>query len=198
VDQHPAQPFLDGEGLEQRLPLRRRDIEIARDQIGELPGFMDAGQYLLDHFLGEAGFLAQLGGARPGFLVEAHERRILEVERRELLGLAYDTLEIAVLVPDMHRDATALAMEQQLHPGESALHLPDPGDGTDGVEPLGLHLFHVLPLGHREDQAIRRGQRGLDGAKSRRTTGADRRRCSREQHDLPEREHGKLQSFTAF
>ena len=54
--QHAPQPLLDAQRLEQDLPLRRGDVDISGDEIGELAGLVDAGQHLLDHFVGEAGF----------------------------------------------------------------------------------------------------------------------------------------------
>ena len=101
---------------------------------------------------------------------------ILGIERQHLLGLAHDGLEIALLLGVVDGDAALLAVEQQLHAGQPALELPDPGDGADGVEHVGGHALDVLPLGHREDQPLGRRQRGLDGPQRRR---AARRRSAR-------------------
>ncbi len=59
-----------------------------------------------------------------------------------------------------------LAVQQELHAGEPSLELSDAGDGADGVEHLGGDILDVLPLRDREDQPVRRCQRGLDGPQS--------------------------------
>ena len=65
VDQHPAEPLLDAERLEQPLALGRGDVDVPGHQVGEPAGLVDAGQHLLDHFIRQSGLLAQLGRARP-------------------------------------------------------------------------------------------------------------------------------------
>ena len=195
VHQHPAEPLLDAQGLQQHLPLLRRDVDVAGDQVGELAGLVHAGQDLLDHLVGQAGLLAQLRGAGAGLAVQGDEGRILRVEGCHLLGLAHDGLEVAVLVGVVDGDAAPLAVEQQLHAGQPALELADPGDGPDGVEHLGSHAFDVLPLGDREHQPLGLAQRALDGAKRRGPPRADRRGDPGEQHDLAKRQHRQCQTF---
>jgi len=82
----------------------------------------------------------------------------------------------------MHRDATPLAMQQQLHASEPALQLTDARNGTDCVEALWSNRFDILALGYSEDEPIRGGQRSLDGAQRSRATGPDGRRDSREEN----------------
>ena len=188
VHQHPAQPLLDAQRLQQHLPLRRRDVDVAGHEVGELARLVDAGEHLLDHFIRQAGLLAQLRRPRPRLAVQGDERRILGVERQHLLGLAHDGLEVAVLVGVVDRDAAPLAVEQQLHAGQPPLELADARDGPDGVEHLGVDVLDVLPLRDREDQPVGRGQRRLDGAQRSRPPRADRRGDARKQHDLPKRE----------
>ncbi len=196
VNQDPAQPLLDGEGLEQDLPLGRADVEVARDEVGQAARLIHSGQDLVDHLFRQPGLLPELGGPRPGFLVQRDEGGILGAERLHLLGLAHDGLEVALLVAIVHRDAAPLAVEQQLHARQAALHLPDPGDGADGVEAVGSDLLEILPLGDGEDQPVRRGQGRLDRAQCSGPAGADGRRDTREEHHLAERQDRQGQTFS--
>ena len=82
VHQHPAEPLLDAQRLEQHLPLLGRDVDVAGDQVGEPARVVDPGQHLLDHLVGQAGLLAQLGGAGARLPVEGDEGRIFDVERQ--------------------------------------------------------------------------------------------------------------------
>ena len=159
-----------------------------------MPGLVDSGQYLLHDLVRQAGLLAQLGRAGPSFTMEPDERGILGIERQHLFGLAHDGLEIAVPLAVVDGDAPPLSIEQQLHAGEPALQLANAGDGSDGVERLGGHAFHVLPLRHREDQPIAR-EGGFDGPQSCRAPGANGRRDSGEENDFPERKNGQCQSI---
>ena len=83
--QDAAQPLLDRQRLEQRLALGGRELGVAGDQVGQPAGVLDVGQHLLDHFLGQAGALAQLGGALAQLAGERDEGGIVGVERRHLL-----------------------------------------------------------------------------------------------------------------
>jgi hypothetical protein len=67
--QHAPQALFDGQRLEQRLPLGRRDIDVARDQVGQPAGVGDPFQHLLDHLFGQPGLLAQLRRPLPGLAV---------------------------------------------------------------------------------------------------------------------------------
>ncbi len=95
----------------------------------------------------------------------------------------------------VHRDGAALAVHQELHPGEAPLDLADAGDGPDGVKGRGVHPLGVLPLGDGEDQLVLGLEGRLEGAKGPGASGADRRGHSREEHDLPEGEDGQRQAF---
>ena len=198
VDQHPPEPVLHREGLEERLPLDRGDVEVSRHQVGESAGVVHPGQHLLDDLLGQPRLLAQLGRAGARLAVERHEGRVVDVERGQLLGIPDHGVEIAVLFADVHRDAAPFAVEEQLHAGQAALQLSDSGDRADGVEVVGGDLLDVLPLGDREHQLVRRGQRGLDGAQGSGPTGADRRGDSGEEHDVAERKDGNGESLGHF
>src|SRR5256886_13110084 len=48
-----------------------------------------------DHIFGKPRFLAQLGGAPPGFTMQPDEGRVSGVERRKVFQLAHDGLEVA-------------------------------------------------------------------------------------------------------
>ena len=102
VHQHPAQPLLDRQRLEQDLALLGSDVEVAGDQVGEPAGFVDSGQHLLDHLFRQTGLLAQLGRAGAHLRYRAHERGIFRIQRKHLLRVADDGLEITVLVGDVH------------------------------------------------------------------------------------------------
>jgi hypothetical protein len=128
--------------------------------------------------------------------MQPHERRILGADGQHLLRLADDGLEVAFLVGIVDGDASLLAVQQELHPGEAALQLSDLGDRADGIEHLGGDALDVLPLRHGEDEPVRRRQRGLDGPQGRGPAGADRRGHTGEQHHFPKREHGQSQSFS--
>ena len=54
-EQHPPQPLLDGERLEERLPVGDRDVEVGGDDVGELAGVADLGDEALDRLAREAG-----------------------------------------------------------------------------------------------------------------------------------------------
>jgi hypothetical protein len=95
----------------------------------------------------------------------------------------------------VHGDAAAFAVEEQLHPGESPLQLPDPGDGADGVQVFRRHLLEVLPLGHGEDQLVRRGERRLDRAEGSGAAGANRSGHAREEHDFAQGQHWEIQTI---
>ena len=75
VHQHAAEPLLDAQRLEQHLPLRRRDVDVAGHEVGEPAGLVDPGQYLLHDLVGQARLLAQLGGPGPGLTMERRRTR---------------------------------------------------------------------------------------------------------------------------
>jgi hypothetical protein len=162
VHQHPPQPLLDGEGLEQHLPLGLSHVRVAGHQVGQPAGIVHALQHLGDDLLGQAGLGAELGRPLAQLAEQADERRILRVERLHLLGLAHHGLQIAVPLRDLHRDAAMLAVEEELNPRQAALERTDAGHRADGVEHLGSDLLDVLALGDGEDQPLGRVERRLD------------------------------------
>ena len=195
VHQDPAEPLLDAERLEQSLPLCRGDVDVPGDQVGEAARLVHSGQHLLDHLVRQARLLPELGRAGAGLSVQRHERRVLGIDRKHLLGLAHDGLEIALLLGVVDGDAALLAVEQQLHAGKTPLELPDLGDGADRVQHIGVDALDVLTLAHREDEALRGCERGLDRPKGRRSPGSDRGGDPGEQHHLAQRQHRQSQTF---
>ena len=105
--------------------------------------------------------------------MQRHKRRIIRPDGKHFLRFADDGLEVAIPLAVMNGDAALLAVEQELHAGQPALKLADPGDGANGVECFRGHALHVLPLGDGEDQTVGRGQRRFDGAQ--RSRSAQRR-----------------------
>ena len=181
--------------VEQGLPLRHPDVDVPGHQVGKSARLLDAAQHLLDHLVGETGLLAQLRGALPRLAVEADEGRVVGVEGLHLLGLADDRLEIAGLVAHVHHDSATLAVQQQLHAGQPALDLPDPGDRPDRVEAFGGDLLDVLALADGEDEPLRCGERGLDRAHRARPPGPEGGRHAGEEHHFAKRKHRERQSL---
>ena len=198
VHQHPPEPLLDAQRLQQHLALRRGDVDIACHQIGELAGLVDAGKHLLDHLVGKARLLSQLGRPRARLAVQGHERGILGAQRQHLLGLADDRLEVPLLVAIVNGDTPLLAMEEKLHPVQASLELADTRDRPDGVEHLWGDALDVLSLGYGKDQAIGCGQGRLDRAKGCGAAGPDRCGDARKEHDLAQGQDGQCESFGHF
>ena len=89
-----------------------------------MPGLVDAGQHLLNDLLRQAGLLAQLGCPSPGLAVQGDEGGILRLERRHLLGLAHDGLEVAVLLGVVNGDAALLAVSSSCMPASPRCSWP--------------------------------------------------------------------------
>ena len=102
---------------------------------------------------------------------------------------------MAVGLDDLHRDAARLAVEEELHAGQAALELADPGHRADGVEHLGGDRLYIFALGHREHQAARRIECGFDRLQGGGLAGVDRRRDARQEHEVPQRQDGKCHSL---
>ena len=196
MHQHAAEPLVDRQRLEQCLAAGGVEVEVAGHEVGEAARLVDAVEHLLHHLFGQAGLLAQLGGAGAQLAMERDERRIRLVHRREVVHVAHHGHEVAVLLDHLQRHGAALAVEQQLHAGHAALQLADLGDGADGWSPSALTVFDVFLLGDREDQLVGRGEGGFDRLEGHRTTGADRSRHAREEHDVAQRKDGKGQTFS--
>src|SRR5205085_2725843 len=76
VYEDAPQPVLDRQGLEQALALRRRNLEVAGDEVRQPPGLGHAFEHLPDRVLGEAGFLAQLRRPLARLAMQPDERRV--------------------------------------------------------------------------------------------------------------------------
>ena len=149
-DQHTAQPLLDRSRLEQRLPLRVRQLDVRRHQVGEVRRLADLGEELAHGLLGQLELLAEPGGLRRRLAVEGDERGVRRIERRKVVLLEDERGEEAVLRLEAEHRGAPLAVQHELHPGRAALELADPGDGADREQALGGHLLDVLPLGDDE------------------------------------------------
>ncbi len=195
VDQHPAQPLLDRQGLEQGLPLGHRDVEVAGDQVGEAARILEAAQHLADGVFGQARLLGQLGGAGLRFFVEGDEGRILEAQRGQVLERLDHRLEVALGRGFDAQDARPLAGEKQhLNAGEAPLHLLDAGDGADREEAVGIDLGSVLALGERQrERFVRRILGSFDRFQGGRPPHRDRHGDSGEEYELAQRQNGKNQ-----
>ncbi len=115
VHQHPAEPLFDRQRLQQRLPLGRGDVDVAGDQVGEAARLVHPGQDLLHHLLRQAGLLAQLGGPGPGLPVQADEAGSSALSGSISSASRTMAWRYPFFSPIVDGDATALAVEQQLH-----------------------------------------------------------------------------------
>ncbi len=185
VNESPPHAVFDRERLEEELPVCRRDVDVARDEVGELPGVVRLGQDVRDRLVGEAELLGQLRGALLQLFQECDEGGVGDVERRHFGGLHDDRLEVPVLLLDPHGDATDLPLEEQAGAADSALDRPDGCDGPDGMEQLGCDGLDVLALRQREDELLGALHRRLDGVKRARAAGGDREADSRKKNGVP-------------
>ncbi len=145
---------------------------------------------------GRPSFCAELGGALARFLVEREEDRVLRVRRRHLGRVHDDRLQHpALLLRHAHRDAAALALEEEAHPAEAALDRAHLRDRPDRVEAVRRHALDVRALGEREDERLRLAQRRLDRADRPRAARGDRRRHAGEEHGVAEGEDREGQGF---
>jgi hypothetical protein len=90
----------------------------------------------------------------------------------------------------LERGGALLALKQELHAAEAALHLPDAGDNAHRVEDVWRRLVGVVALGHGKDEAVA-FQRRFDGPQRARPTGRDRGRKPRENDGAPKGENRK-------
>jgi hypothetical protein len=130
--------------------------------------------------------------------MERHECSVIRIQRQHFFRFPDHGLQVAVLLTVVQGDASLLAVEQQLHPAQTPLHLSDARDGPYGIKALRGDRLHVLALRDCKDQPLRGGQRRLDGAKRGRSAGPDRSRYAGEQHNLPQREDRQCQPFSHF
>ena len=108
--------------------------------------------------------------------VQRHERRIVRVERRHLLGVAHDrrrggrpSRRSAPRCRGARRGGAAACRRGRAAAGRCGRWCRWCRASREST------LLHVLPLGHREDQLLRGGQRGLDRLEGTGPSGADRR-----------------------
>ncbi len=195
LNQDPPEPLFDRQGFEKRLPLGGRDVDVAGHQVGKAARLVGAREDLLDDFFGQPGLVAQFGGPLADLTVEPNERGILGIERGQLLGIADDGFEGTVALGDMEGNGAALALEQHLHSREPPLDLDNPGDGSDGIEPFGVHLLGVFSLAEGQNQLVGGGHCGLDGPDGSGSSGPDRGCDSWKQHQFPEGEDWESNSF---
>ncbi len=196
VHQEAPQPLLHRHGLEQRLAVGRLDVEITRHEVGEAPGVGHALEHLLHDLFGQTRLLAELRGTLASFAVQAHERGVFGVERRQLLRLPQLRFEVAPGVLVAHHRRAHVAVQRQLQTAQAALHLADTGDRPEPVQPGGGHEIHVLPLHHGEDATRRALQRRLDGVQRGRAAGSNGGGDAREEHHVPQRQHREGQFLT--
>ena len=128
MHEHAAQPLLDAQCLQQPLLLRHRQLDVARHEIGKLPGIGDRIEHLMHDFLGKAPALPQLRRPFADFLVQRLERGVLHVECRHLLDVHHDGGKIPLDLSVLKRGGALLTLEQKLHAAEATLHLADASD----------------------------------------------------------------------
>ena len=125
VNERPPDAVLDRERLEKELPLGRRNVDVAGDEVGEPARVVGLGEDVRDGLVGEAELLRELRRPLLQLLQESDEGGVGRVERRHLSGLDDDGLEPAVLFLDPHRDAASLALEEEARSADAALDRPD-------------------------------------------------------------------------
>ena len=188
VHERPPDPVLDGQRLEQELPLGGRDVDVAGHEVGETARVVGIGQDVPDRLVGQAELLRELGGALAQLLQERDERGIGGVERTHLLRLHDDRLEPPFLLLDPHPDPARLPLEEGRRAADAARDRPDRSDRTDRVEELGRHRLEVLPLGDGEDELIGALHRGLDRVERPWPPGGNREADAREKDRIAERD----------
>ncbi len=181
VHEGAAEPVLDGQRLEERLPLRGRDVDVSGDEVREPPGLVDLREDLVDGLLGETHLLAELRGPLARFAVKGEERRVARVEGRHLLRFLDRRFEVPVPRDVAKRDAARLSLQEQANSAEAALNRPDRGDRADRVELLRGDFVAVLPLGDGKNSFIRAVHRGVDRLQRAGTSGVDRKPDAREE-----------------
>ena len=186
LEQDLAQTLLDGEQLEELLAVGGGQFDVGRNQVGESRRLGGDGDHLLHELLREPGALGELDRALARLAEEGDESGVARVGRVLVGGgdRRGDVVAVALLIAQRH--AAPFAVQHELHAGEAALHLPEPGDGADAVEPVGAHVVDVLALRDREHQRLRRAQGRLDGAQGAGAPGADRQGDPGKEHGVPQ------------
>ena len=190
MDQDAAEPLLDAEGLQQRLLLGDRQLDVAGDEVGEPAGVGHGVEDLVEDLLGQPPALAQLHGPLAGLAVEGGEGRVVLVDRAASRSIGTTSAvrkpSVGVIVEGL---GAVLALEQELDAAQPALDLADPGDDAHRVELLRRRLLRVVALGDGEDQAVPLDGR-LDRAQRPRPADGDRHGQPGEDHRPPHRQDG--------
>ncbi len=193
MNEDRAQALLDREDFEQLLTLGRRDVDMGRHQVGEAAGLGGHGQCLLGQLFGQSGALGELESPLTRLAEQSDEGGIMQIGRRDLGRRNHRGHQVALALRDPHRDRAALAVQDQLHAGETAMNLADPGDRADGVEPIRADLVEILPLGQRQDLGLGVAQRGVNGPERSRAARPDGHRDAGKEDRLAKRQDGELQ-----
>ena len=196
VHQDAPQTLLHGERLEQCLAVGGLDVEMPRHQVGEASWVGHALEHLLHDLFGQPRLLAQLPCALAGLAVQPHECGIFGIEGWQLPRFQQVCYQVAARVAVMDRGRAHVPVQRQLHAPEAALDLTDPGHRSERVQSRRGHDIDVLPLHHRENAPRRALERRFYGLERRRAAGSDGRGYAREQHHVPEGQHGESQFLT--
>ena len=178
---------LDRERLQEPLLLGDGELDVAGDEIGEAPRLGDGVEHLMHDLLGEAAPLAELRGTLADLLMERDEGGVLLLDGGELLDGDDDRREVALGGVVLERGGALLPLEEELHPAQAPLHLPDAGDHAHRVEDVGVGLLGVVALGDGEDETVAL-EGGFDGTQGPRPTRRDGGGEAGEDHGAPERE----------
>ncbi len=190
VHEHPAEPLLDAQRLQQPLLLRDAQLDVAGHQVGEAPRLRHGVQHLADHLLRQPPLLSELGRPLAQFLVQRLERRVVFVEGTHLLRRHHDRRHVSALGRRvLHRRRALLSLQEQLHAPQAALDLPDARDHPHRVQDVGGRLIHVFPLRDREDETLLL-ERCLDRAQSPRSARGNRCRAPGEDRRAAKRQDG--------
>ncbi len=196
VHEHPPQPLLHRQQLEQSLPFRRGDIEVAGHEIGEASRLVgDLFQHLADDLVRQARLFAQLPGPLPGFAEQRDKGGVRRLDRLLLHRLHDDDFDVPGALRVLERGGALLAVQHQLDPTQPALHLADPCDRPHAVQQRRRHRVHVFALCNREDQPGLRLERGLDGPQGGGPAGTDGGGDAGEQHHVPQRQDWEGKPF---
>ena len=154
VHEDAAQPVFDRERLEQLLALEGLNVEMPRNQIRQSARIAHALKDLLHDFGRQARLLTQLRGALAHLAMQRYERGILLIQWSEIGRFPNGRFEIAVGLGVMDSGAASVAMHDQLHAPQIALHLADTRNCPGRVKNTRRDLIDVFFLGDREDFAV--------------------------------------------
>jgi hypothetical protein len=184
---HPVQALLEVGGLQQGLLLLGRDVEEARDEVGERGGRFHALQRAhqllghLRHQLGRLqGLLAQVVGARLHGLALAHGLAH-GLAARDHEGEALD---------EVQRPEALLAPAHQVVGSVGRRHVAQHlGDGADAVQILGAGLVLARVALQQEADGALAAHRLLGGSDGAFAAHRHRRHHTGEQHQVAYRHH---------